>query len=150
MLLMLGIVAVCAFPAASVAGPNGSDQGTMCVFTTQLSPQNEIRATNTSIASGHAQIKVRNDGTIEFKYHINNPAGEEFRAGHIHLAPAGVNGPVIQSIFVGGFTSASEINEQGEVSNATLGQNICNNPEQYYVNFHTATEPAGAIRGQLG
>src|SRR5919204_1714839 len=120
-------LATLAYPAATVAGPNGSDNGTACVSTTQLRAENEVPPT-TSAAFGHTQIKVRNDGTIEFKTHIVNPANETFIAGHIHLAPKGVNGPVVQPLFVGGPTSASQIKQSGEVSNPALGQAICANP----------------------
>jgi len=137
------------FPVATFAGPNGSDPATMCVFTTQLRAANEVPG-STSPATGASQIKVRNDGTIEFRTHILNPENETFVAGHIHIAPAGVAGPVVQSLFVGGPTSDRQIMQSGEVSNPTLGAAICANPSAYYVNYHTTTFPAGAARGQLG
>lgn len=139
--------------AAAVAGPNGSDDGTMCVYTTQLRTENEVPP-RTSAAFGHSQIKVRNDGTIEFKTHIVNPAGEEFRAGHIHVGSAVVAGPVVQSLFVPPATSEEQIMQSGvAVPNPAapgLGAAICANPSNYYVNYHTATFGGGAIRGQLG
>jgi hypothetical protein len=142
--------AALAFPvAAANAGPEGSTNATMCVANTQLRAQNEVPPT-TSIASGQTQIKVRNDGTIEFKTHLSNPGQETFIAGHIHAAPLGVNGAIIQAIFVGGPTSDREISQKGEVSNAALGQAICANPDAFYVNYHSTEHPGGAIRGQLG
>jgi hypothetical protein len=105
---------------------------------------------STSPASGAAQIKVRNDETIEFKTHIVNPDNETFIAGHIHLAPAGVAGLVVQSLFVDGPTSDRQIMQSGEVSNPSLGAAICANPSAYYINNHSTTFPAGATRGQLG
>ena len=147
--LLLVALATFAFPAATAAGPNGSDEATMCVFTTQLRAENEVPG-STSPATGATQIKVRNDGTIEFNTHILNPDNETFVAGHIHLAPAGVAGPVVQSLFVDGPTSDRQIMQSGEVSNPALGAAICANPSAYYVNYHTTTFPAGATRGQLG
>jgi hypothetical protein len=146
--LLLFTLATFAFPATTVAGPSGSDQATMCVFTTQLRAENEVPG-STSPATGATQIKVRNDGTIEFKTHILNPVNETFVAGHIHVAPAGVAGPVVQSLFVGGPTSDRQIMQSGSVSNPELGAAICANPSGYYVNYHSTTFPAGAIRGQL-
>lgn len=147
--LIAGLTTFVGLTATAVAGVDGSDQATMCVYTTQLRTENEVPP-RTAESLGHTQIKVRNDGTIEFKTHIVNPAGETFVAGHIHIAPAGVNGPVVQSLFQGGPTSEEQIMQSGEVSNPTLGAAICANPSAYYVNYHTTQFPGGAIRGQLG
>jgi hypothetical protein len=146
--LVAGLSAL-AIGAPAVAGPNGSDEGTACVFTTQLRAENEV-PTSDSNAFGHAQIKVRNDGTIEYKTHIINPDNETFVAGHIHLAPAGVPGPVVQSLFFPGPNSDREITDSGAVSNPALGAALCAKPSAYYVNYHTTIHPSGAIRGQLG
>src|SRR6266852_5984355 len=113
--LLIFTLATFAFPAATFAGPNGSDHATKCVFTTQLRAENEVPG-STSPATGATQIKVRDDGTIEFKTHILNPDNETFVAGHIHFAPAGVAGPVVQPLFVGGPTSDRQIMQSGDVS----------------------------------
>jgi hypothetical protein len=143
--LLLALIAV----TSAAAGPNGSDDGTMCVFNTRLLAANETTG-STSTASGHAQIKVRNDGTIEWDVFVLNPDGETFVAGHIHRAPAGVAGPVVQPLHMSGATSDMQIRDTGEASNAALGEAICANPAAYYVNYHTTAFPGGAIRGQLG
>ena len=147
--LIAGLTTFVGLAAAAVAGPNGSDEGTMCVYTTQLLAENEVPTSN-SEAHGNSQIKVRNDGTIEFRTHIVNPEGENFVAGHIHIAPAGVPGPVVQPLFQGGPTTDGQIMQSGEVSNPALGTAICNNPSAYYVNYHSPRNPGGAVRGQLG
>lgn len=147
--ILAGVLAALATGAPVSAGENGSDEATMCVFTTQLRAENEV-PTSTSNAWGYTQIKVRNNGTIEFTTHIVNPDLETFRAGHIHVAPAGTPGPVVQSLFVGAATSDMQIMQSGEVSNPTLGSAICADPSAYYVNYHTVLFPAGAVRGQLG
>ena len=145
------VVTLTAFVAstAALAGPNGSDAGTMCVYTTQLRAANEVPTSN-SEAHGNSQIKVRNDGTIEFRTHIVNPDGETFRAGHIHRAPAGSAASPVQDLFQGGATNAAQIMQSGEVSNAVLGAAICDNPSAYYVNYHSVERGSGAVRGQLG
>jgi hypothetical protein len=145
--LVAGLSAL-AIGAPAVAGPSGADEGTACVFTTQLRAGNEVPTSN-STAFGHTQIKVRNDGTIEYQTLINNPANESFTAGHIHLAPAGTPGPVVQTLNFAP-SSASLIMDSGSVSNPTLGAAICADPPAYYVNYHTTVNPAGAVRGQLG
>jgi hypothetical protein len=92
--ILLIALASLVVPAAAVGGAHGSGQGTACVFTTQLSAASET-AGSTSTASGHTQIKIRYDGTLEFKTHILNPDAETFVAGHVHNAPAGVAGPIV-------------------------------------------------------
>ena len=150
--LILCLVAACTVcvPTGSVASAK-SDVGVMCVLHAKLSANNETGSTST--AKGHTLIKVRNDGTIEFKTHINNKDHETFVAGHIHQAPIGVAGPVVVPLFVAPSppTSARHIKQRGVATpNAgTTGVALCQNPSAYYVNYHTTAFPAGAIRGQL-
>jgi len=133
-----------------------SQDATLCVLNTELSPENEVRtAANTtdptveSTARGHAQVKVRADGTIEYKVFVLNQDGETFTAGHIHGAPAGTNGPVVQNLFVGSTFDDEQFVQHDEVSNPALAADLCADPSAYYVNYHTTQDPVGAIRGQL-
>lgn len=148
----------------AVAGPGGSDNGTACVLNTQLRPENEVRTGPVdpvdSTAKGHAQIKVRNDGTIEFDVVILNKAGEHFHIGHIHRGEPFVNGPIVVDLLGGPAggeeTEAEHIRLRGEgvprqpAAGPNIAADICNNPAAYYVNFHTHADPQGAVRGQLG
>jgi len=149
LLCVLTVIAALVAATSATAGPNGSDEATMCVLNTQLSAAEETTG-STSTASGHAQIKVRNDGTIEWNVFVLNPDGETFTAGHIHLAPVGVAGPVVQPLHMSGNTTDMQIRDTGEASPADLGAAICANPSAYYVNYHTTAFSGGAIRGQLG
>src|SRR6478752_4479471 len=96
-------------------------------------------------AKGHTQIKVRNDGTIEFKTQILNRDHETFVAGHIHQAPVGVAGAIVVPLFVSPTpaTNARHIRQSGVATpNAgTTGAAICQNPSAYYVNYHTTAFP---------
>jgi CHRD domain len=150
---ILCLVASCALavPAANVAAAKGGE-GVMCVLHAKLAATNETTG-STSTAKGHTLIKVRNDGTIEFKTQINNRNHETFVAGHIHLAPAGVAGPIVVPLFVAPTpaTTARHIKQKGVATpNAgTTGAALCQNPTAYYVNYHTTAFTGGAIRGQL-
>jgi hypothetical protein len=151
-LIAATLLVLAALAAVGPAGakPGGSDQGTMCVHNTRLAAANETTG-STSTARGHAQIKVRNDGAIEWKVFVLNRAGETFTAGHVHLGPAGVAGAVVLPLHTGAATTARHIRDRGESSTSgTLGAAICANPSNYYVNYHTTVFPGGAIRGQLG
>lgn len=130
-------------------GIKGSEEGTTCVLNTQLRAENETPPT-ASEATGHAQIKLENDGSLEYQVSILNQAGEMLRAAHIHHAPAGVPGPIVVPLFTGPTTDTAHLRLDGEVPvSAALAEDLCAHPEQYYVNFHTVQYPAGAIRGQL-
>src|SRR5438876_3278076 len=129
------LIAVCtaAVLTASVA-PAGSGRGTMCVLHARLSAKNETTG-STSTAKGNTLIKVRNNGTIEFKTRILNKNHETFVAGHVHQAPVGVAGPVVVPLFVSPAppTSARHIRQSGIATpNAgTSGANLCANPSAY-------------------
>jgi CHRD domain len=149
--LILGVVVACvvAASAASVA-PAKNGNGVMCVLHARLTATSETTG-STSTAKGHTQIKVRANGTIEFKTHILNKNGETFVAGHIHQAPVGVAGSIVVPLFASPGTSARHIRQSGVATpNAgTTGAALCTNPSAYYVNYHTTAFPGGAIRGQL-
>jgi hypothetical protein len=149
--LILGVIVACvvAASAASVA-PAKNGNGVMCVLHARLTATSETTG-STSTAKGHTQIKVRANGTIEFKTQILNKNGETFVAGHIHQAPVGVAGPIVVPLFASPGTTARHIRQSGVATpNAgTTGAALCTNPSAYYVNYHTTAFPGGAIRGQL-
>lgn len=77
-------------------------------------------------------------------------------AAHIHVGAAGVNGPIIVGLELPDPVGADCITaEQDETLNSTMVLTqgeldaIIANEAGYYANVHTATFPAGAIRGQL-
>jgi hypothetical protein len=100
-------------------------------------------------------IKVRRNGTIEYKTHINNKSRETFVAGHVHQGPVGQPGPIAFPLFRGmAPTNARQIKDRGSVPAATpadaqFASTLCQNPSAYFVNYHTTANPGGAIRGQL-
>ena len=73
-------------------------------------------------------------------------------AAHIHEAAAGANGPVVANLAAPGDGNAADCLSEGEpgkfVGDQTVAD-ILENPEDYYVNVHTADYPNGALRGQL-
>ena len=151
--LIISFVIACVAAATAVsAAPAKNGKGTMCVLHAKLTAKNETPPT-TSTAKGHTLIKVRTDGTIEFKTQINNKNHETFIMGHIHKGAVGVAGGVVVPLFVppAPATSARHIKQRGQATPmaGTTGADLCQNPSAYYVNYHTTVFPNGAIRGQL-
>ena len=66
-------------------------------------------------------------------------------AMHIHRGPAGVDGPVVVPFEAKDINSGSSCVAAG----ATVAKAIAADPAAYYLNIHTPTKPAGALRGQL-
>ena len=151
--LILCLAAACLAVVLTATGaPAKNGKGTLCVLHAKLSAKNETTG-STSVAKGHTTIKVRTNGTIEFKTKILNKAHETFVAGHVHKAPVGVAGAIVVPLFVSPSppTSARQIKQHGTATPAagTTGAELCQNPSAYYVNYHTTAFPGGAIRGQL-
>lgn len=87
-------------------------------------------------------------GVVSYKLVANNLPGDTLVA-HIHLAPKGVPGPVVQPL---PFTPGEEngVIGRGTFTNKGLLDAIQANPGAYYVNVHSTVCPTGVIRGQLG
>jgi CHRD domain len=142
-LLVLAALALGPVPATSGNGP-------ACVLNTHLAGENEIPR-GTSDATGHAQIKIWSDGTLAWKVHILNKDGEAIRAGHIHEAASTEAGPVIIPLFDGPTTTVRQFRDSGTTTvDPGLAAEICAEPAEYYVNYHSDENPPGMARGQLG
>jgi hypothetical protein len=66
-------------------------------------------------------------------------------ASHIHQAAVGTPGPIVVP-----FSNAPNPTSSGCTTDATNAPLIAANPANFYVNVHTALNPSGEIRGQLG
>ena len=94
--------------------------------------------------SGTARLWL-NQGQEEICYELPASDIEPANAAHIHVAPAGVPGPVV----VPRAAPTSGSSSGCAAADAKLIKAIRQNPAAYYVNVHNADFPAGAIRGQL-
>src|ERR671938_1732895 len=130
-LILCLVAASVAVALTAGAAPAKSPKGTTCVLHAKLTAKSETTG-STSVAKGHTLIKVRADGTIEFRTKILNKAHETFVAGHIHQAPVGVAGPIVAPLFVAPSppTSARQIKQRGIATpNAgTTGAALCADP----------------------
>jgi hypothetical protein len=132
-------------------------------FRTHLNGENEVPAAETN-ARGQAVFKVSKDGSsIDYKLIVANI--ENVTMAHIHLAPAGVNGPVVvwlypdapppqliegrfQGVLAEGTFTAENL--VGPMAGATLDDLVeAIEAGNTYVNVHTGQFPAGEVRGQI-
>jgi hypothetical protein len=126
----------------------------LAVFNTMLVAREEVPPSG-SKARGFAQVMVKADDTIVFRLIINNRGHETFDRGHIHKAPAGVNGPIHWDFLEAGNPVASISGQPARLRGtararaAAVLDDLLENPDQYYVNVHSTDFPGGAIRGQL-
>lgn len=124
--------------AASMAMMTGTHAAEVKV---KLSGAEEVPAVQTD-ATGTATFNIAEDGAVTGRVETT---GVEGIAAHIHLAPAGQNGPPLVTL------------EKGDngVWHVPAGAKL--NAEQYasfkaghlYVNVHSAAHKPGEIRGQL-
>jgi hypothetical protein len=160
--LLLGVTVL------ALAGPvDAGDRD----FVAHLSAREEVPS-NESLAQGQAIFHLSADGTqLDYKLIAANIDNAVF--AHIHLAPAGVNGPVVAFLFgpvpAGGGRSAGVL-AQGTITEDDLIGPLAGQPFSVlvdamlagntYVNVHTddgvapggtgpGDLPAGEIRGQI-
>jgi len=121
-------------------------------FRAVLSADEEVphcaAATNAANGNFVAHVVDEETGTVEWTLVANNLPGDII-AAHIHLAPKGTSGPVVQPLPP---TPGEEngVIGTGTFTNPALVAALRANPDAYYVNVHSTVCAAGVIRGQLG
>jgi CHRD domain len=143
------VLAAAALVTAAVALGAQPPAGTfVAVLTADEEVPSCAAATNAAMGSFVAHVVDEATGTVEWKLVANNLPGN-IVAAHIHVAPKGVAGAVVQPLPP---TPGAEngVVGTGTFSNPTLVAAIRANPDRYYVNVHTNVCPPGVIRGQVG
>ncbi len=113
-----------------------------------------------TLARGNATFNLSDDGTVlQFKVTVANITNATL--SHIHLASAGVNGPVVVNLFTGPTKTGrfDGVLAEGNITQANLIGPLAGQPlsalldnmtsGNTYVNVHTTQHPAGEIRGQI-
>jgi len=132
-------------------------------FIATLSGGQEVPSVDTN-ARGVAIFQLNEDGT-ELKYKLIASNIEDVLMSHIHLAPDGVNGPIVAWLYpdspppelVPGKTNgilAEGIIAAEDLVGPLAGQSlndllIALDSGGAYVNVHTLAVPSGEIRGQI-
>jgi hypothetical protein len=167
--LALALVAGC--ESDSPTEPSNPNPNQL-VFTGQLRASNEVPPVTGAEANAQGDVRITMDvtrdgsgtitgGTATFVINLSGfPAGTNAIAAHIHEGAPGVAGPVRIGVLpitpnapiamAGG--TASNVTHSGVEMNAagvTAANAMLNNPNGFYFNVHTPSNPGGAVRGQL-
>jgi hypothetical protein len=113
-------------------------------LTATLTGAAEVPVLGDPDGTGTARITV-NPGLGRICYTLQVSRIAPATAAHIHEAPEGEAGDVVQ-----GLMAPASGRSSGCVTNRNLARELLRNPEDYYVNVHNAEFPGGALRGQLG
>jgi CHRD domain len=157
-LLLPALTLVIALSAGTALADNGGRP-----FNLALSGANEFDAAGQPInphgdADRGSVVLTINPGQEEVCWSfgaITLTAGEALpHVAHIHLAPAGIAGPVAVDIF-GGAASAPAPTSYPTGTTCVHGDRdilaaILRDPGAYYMNLHNAQHPGGVMRAQLG
>jgi len=113
-------------------------------YTATLSPDEEVPTKGPEGSSGTAKVDINTD-TNQVCYELT-PTGlsEAPTAGHIHTGAKGASGPVLID-----FNLPANGLKGCVTSDAAKVGAVTGNPAGHYVNIHTASYQAGAMRGQL-
>jgi len=93
-----------------------------------------------------------NTDSVRFAFTWQNIVEQPF-AAHIHSGAAGTNGPVVVPFFAAATTAGLPPTINGVAGSVTADPTVLaqirKTPSLFYFNMHTATFPAGVVRGQL-
>lgn len=144
---------------ASQAGDTALAGGNGKRWVAPLSGSQEVPAVETK-GTGVAKFKLSKDGeSISYKINVANV--DDVTQAHIHIAPAGSNGPV--AVFLFGFVTGG-VTVNGTLVEGTIAADDLIGPlaggtldtlaaeleaGNAYVNVHTVANPPGEIRGQI-
>lgn len=106
-----------------------------------LSGSQEVPAVTTS-ATGAGTISVKDDKSVSGSITTKDVVGV---AAHIHIAPAGKNGPPVITLT----KTSDNVWTVPEGSKLSDEQYAAFKAGDLYVNVHSATNKGGEIRGQL-
>jgi len=153
----LSRLGVCLFlPLAMAACGGGGGGGGVPVtvlgrLQSNLSGAEERTVVNPT-ATAFAVVELQSDGTLTFGFTGQNTWIGGVNGLHIHRGAAGANGGIEVNLLGGGATFTAGTATTGDTLSIdpALAQEIANDPDQFYVNVHTAAAPDGLARGQLG
>ena len=145
-LAMSTFVAIALLGTATYAGHVREGAKVFPVTLTGLAECNATGTCNLGDPDGTGTITFYiNPGQKRICYDLTLAGIETPTAAHVHLAPAGVSGPVVIPFPTPPLGASSAC---VDVTSAQAAK-LISKPSAYYYNVHNAPFPAGALRGQL-
>ena len=144
--ILAGVVGLGAISIAGAQGPTLQPAANNeTTFSVGLNGANEVPGPGDADGAGQASITINAvTGSVCVNFTSSNI--ESITAMHIHPGAAGVANPPLVDFAVTSGTAVSKCVQEATAGDAA---SIVANPAGFYLNAHTATFPAGAIRGQL-
>ena len=157
------LVAALSLAVAAAFGTTASADSDTAAMTATLSSAEEVPA-NDSLARGLAVFNLSDDGN-SLHYSLSVANLNDTLQAHIHIAPPGVNGPVVaflypatppaqlipgrfSGILMTGTITAADL--RGPLLGMTIDDLMAQiRAGNAYVNAHTVQFPGGEIRGQI-
>ena len=142
--LIAGLALALSLVSPAAAGTGGSP------LSTTLTGAAEAPGPGDPDATGQVNLRL-NQGKerVCFAISWSGIDGTVF-AGHIHIAPPGVPGPIVVTLFTGSFAGTDAVSDCVGNVDRSLIKAIRKDPSAYYVNVHSLPNfPNGAVRGQL-
>lgn len=102
---------------------------------------------NTSTAVGVGLLSIDRNKILGHSEVVVNGLTGNATAGHIHIGSKGVNGPVVVNLSITGANS-NQASAVFNIPRITFADTLINGLAYY--NVHTATNPGGEIRSQIG
>ena len=139
------------------ANPGGEIRGQVLLstgvgFTARLDGSQENPPVATAATgTGSVVLNARRD-TVKYDVTYQSLSGT-ITGGHFHTGPVGVNGPVVKAIATSGGPASGTVGglwtslDASQPLTRALADSIL--AGKTYVNFHTATNPGGEMRGQV-
>jgi hypothetical protein len=121
-------------------------QGSRNEFRASMQGNNE-KPPGPGQARGNFKVEFRNGQACYTMSVIR--LGDKPVAAHIHKGKAGTNGPIVVDLKPSFKGTSPRVSKKCVPAKASVVSAIRRNPSGYYANVHTATNPAGAARGQL-
>ena len=141
----------------TAANPGGEIRGQVNLATSlhfEASFSGSQETTPNTLKGGGTAVVVLNKGRGQIDYWITyRGLSDSATAGHFHTGAAGIAGPFVRGLISGKAAKSSTLNGNWKftdgtqpLTNALIDSLIAGH---MYLNFHTAQNPGGEIRGQL-